>query len=1490
MDTDVNQMHYHYKDILSVFLDPFIEDFDCKDVEDSLRSILTKREIDFIFASDQTDVRIYLLFWKLLEKPESIVKRFVEEVLNYRDGANYEFLMTPIKAEYLQPSPNTRLYVEQRDRLFNDNQVFSKYNVPRLKPFLDLTKALLELRPAKNVLVDGPLGAGKQWLVLDVCSSYKVQQKMDFKIFWLNVKNCNSPEADLEMLLTLLYQIDPSWSSRCDSGTWNIMQRIDSVKIELRRLLKSKPYENCLLVLRNVQSVRTWKAFNLGCKILLTTRYKCVTDYLSAATTKHVPLKDALTEHEAESLIVKYLHCRPEDLPREVLTTNPRSLSIIAESIRDGLATWENWKDVNCNKLTSIIESSLKVLEPVINRNMFDKLFIFPPSAHIPIDLLSLVWSDDKSDSDDPMVVVNKLHRYSLVEKQAHPSTISIPTIYLELKLRVDNAAALHRKIVDHYNITKAFDDDDDLTVPFLDGYFYCHIGHHLTNLEHSESVALFRKIFLDFRFLEQKIRYDKTAWNASGSILNTLQQLKFYSSYIIDNDPKFKRLVNALLDFLPKIEENLIRSKFTRLLRIALMDEEEAIYEEAHRQVQRFGDQVWFTEHGRFHQHRQIINLGENTVRHVLYLNNDFCLMALDSKQMLLTDVSLEAEDTYLLKDDNDSSDILKMAVFNNQKHLLTLHSNGSVKLWSLWAECFGRRHSSGSRQRVRPPHLSHLRKYAATRTYKQLVNGVAKRAMSYQSADQNIAAFYLNEEATVGDAKIQLHVAFSNGDVCICEWDDRDQVFKSSNTPTLETHPLRVRCFVQVLNRYYVICTADCTLTVWDLHNGSCDKPELSGYDVHNDPPLAIEVYNERSQHSTLLLIHRYSVWRLTFEPGDFQQPLVRLKSEPVQLPDMSFITCAKGSPDGRYLILGTSVGLIVYDIQLSSPVLRSNVSEHIECVDIYELCDPIYKYIVLCGAKGKRLLHVHTLRRVDSGITWVHNVDETKGMTRACLEPNVYLRPLLDMTRKRSQLLAIDSKERIHQIETTADPSARRRSSISSWSTITPTHAASKTRITAISAHDDDHIFVGYMDGVIIDVNRDAVLPQQYITEPIDYLKQVNSQLLVASAHGPRKTVIFQLQPELPSLPVAGAAPVDWPLKLELDTKYSCLLGGKFLLLFSEHGVFQLDISNPLVLIKLENCDEPLMGFDLKNGLLFLAFGNNTIEVSRFSFTDTGLRNDVICRKRITEEQKISYLIAADDASLFALGFQNGIIELYSLAGSAIQLVYSIKEVHEQCITQLRFSPCKLLLISCGEQLCFWNVTHMRNNQIESQLAIRRSRRHRMHSVTQEDAVDAAPIVSDMSEPPPFVSHLHQPVRDTQPEVDLWRNKRGNAIRPELLACIKFVGNKASQFFTDAKFSQFYSIDDEGVYYHLQLLETNPHMPPSGSSMHLQMAERLASEMISDMQYANLADIRIIDPPLTIGGIDDEGADVVGDLQPESSATSQAETPLVVDECSS
>lgn len=63
------------------------------------------------------------------------------------------------------------------------------------------------------------------------------------------------------------------------------------------------------------------------------------------------------------------------------------------------------------------------------------------------------------------------------------------------------------------------------------------------------------------------------------------------------DTDPHYDDLVSALLEFLPKVEEKLIRSQYTSLLQIALMSEEAPVYDEALRQAKRFPNYVFFTE-----------------------------------------------------------------------------------------------------------------------------------------------------------------------------------------------------------------------------------------------------------------------------------------------------------------------------------------------------------------------------------------------------------------------------------------------------------------------------------------------------------------------------------------------------------------------------------------------------------------------------------------------------------------------------------------------------------------------------------------------------------------------------------------------------------------------------------------------------------------------------------------------------------------------------
>lgn len=638
----------------------------------------------------------------------------------------------------------------------------------------------------------------------------------------------------------------------------------------------------------------------------------------------------------------------------------------------------------------------------------------------------------------------------------------------------------------------------------------------------------------------------------------------------------------------------------------------------------------------GRFHQHRQIINLGKDQVRQAIYLNDDYCLMALNKNQLLLTDVSLQGDTTHVLSDKNDNSDIILMRVFNNEMNLLTLHSNGTLKLWSLRQLLSARDNLCGSRQKVQPLGLESSTKSAyakESQSFKQLVNNIFNRPRS-SNAGHNISAFYLDEIPERRDTvRIQLHVAFVNGEICICDWNEKEEKFQKSCIPFLTTKQHNVRCFAKVLNRFYILCTDRYKLTVWDLQNGS----KVIMNDEYAHPPavaVAMETYIERknvSQQTVILLIHKDNVWKLSFEHADYS---VIKTLEPQALPfyDMCLppITCSKLSNDKRYLILGTEKGVVVYDLKLSKPVLRSNFSEHIVCVDVFDLMNPIYKYIVLCGAEGKNVVNVHTLQCIEkNSISWVHHEQEDNTInTYAQLEPHVYLRPLLKKSEDGRSLYAVDTKERIHQIQMDVDHDSGRRGSVVNWSIISTPKMQEANHITALCVGKDDTVYTGYNDGVIKNISDNKTLPHVN-KERINYLKMINSKILIASDSN--YTNIYLLFENNTYNTIS----------ISYSTMYAQLFKENYVLLFLDRGVIVSILCNFLKLSKncksylisfkyfdlrqihtitlletlletLEEFEESVGGFDLRDNILYWASKYGKIMVSHIRWNSFAVIN--------------------------------------------------------------------------------------------------------------------------------------------------------------------------------------------------------------------------------------------------------------------------------------
>lgn len=144
-----------------------------------------------------------------------------------------------------------------------------------------MRQQLLSLERHQYLVVLGSLSSGKQWIVMDACCSYEVMHKMRGKIFWINCSKCKTPDKilqQLERLAILTNQIDHTTMTNYK----DIQNKIVMLNEKLRQVLeKNDVLQDSLVVLIGVQNHETLKAFDLNCKVLITTRNKRVSGFHS---------------------------------------------------------------------------------------------------------------------------------------------------------------------------------------------------------------------------------------------------------------------------------------------------------------------------------------------------------------------------------------------------------------------------------------------------------------------------------------------------------------------------------------------------------------------------------------------------------------------------------------------------------------------------------------------------------------------------------------------------------------------------------------------------------------------------------------------------------------------------------------------------------------------------------------------------------------------------------------------------------------------------------------------------------------------------------------------------------------------------------------------------------------------------------------------------------------------------------------------------------
>lgn len=233
----------------------------------------------------------------------------------------------------------------------------------------------------------------------------------------------------------------------------------------------------------------------------------------------------------------------------------------------------------------------------------------------------------------------------------------------------------------------------------------------------------------------------------------------------------------------------------------------------------------------------------------------------------------------------------------------------------------------------------------------------------------------------------------------------------------------------------------------------------------------------------------------------------------------------------------------------------------------------------------------------------------------------------------------------------------------------------------------------------------------------------------------------------------------------------------------------------------------------------------------------------------------ESMASLAYTANDKSILAVGYKSGLIEVYDCHKDKIQLLQKLVS-HEEMIYSLKFSPLMdnqtLILLSMSEVLCFWNITHILNNPLDGG-NVRRSqrfnRRRSKSSVTSANDLSPSPssnditangngggtthltingysstngntnghsndIISPISQLNQSFSNLcldaihSHVIVPSNGNSSPWTGKMGASTKPELLSCIKFIGNSAEKIFVNETFSKFITIDSEGEIYYMDV----------------------------------------------------------------------------------
>lgn len=457
-------------------------------------------------------------------------------------------------------------------------------------------------------------------------------------------------------------------------------------------------------------------------------------------------------------------------------------------------------------------------------------------------------------------------------------------------------------------------------------------------------------------------------------------------------------------------------------------------------------------------------------------FFGPDASLVALDNHTILLTDLSLSytVEPTQY---HGHSKKIIDIQIFLRD-FFVSLDESGVCKVWSLKNTPNERRRSYGNSARV-GARQNRTENLGLT----NMNTGVCCQTIN--SKDKIVCLYLINRDLA---NEIYMYVAYKSGRVLMYDWNPT--TYFNKTLIDFDTKMQQIKTMICTFS-YFIVLNQKGNISFFNLKCSS----EIAKLDTYKYPLNVYDSVSDVSNNYVVVVFHDKIVQIKYTKYGN------RLHTEFTELystvEDQNTILCSAISDDRKYLILGTTKGIIVFDPITKTEELRSSVSDNITSLDICGLDNDVYKHILINGSSSDSpVINISGLNFEREVMQWASDrmgspINESNLCSQQRL--NTWLLGgkwfhVNDMDTDVIEMIAIDSRGEIHK-----------RISSSNFMQSEFVNMLPDSQITVMSSIDQKYYF-GYANGFVFQCDN----PQPFITlgSSVEYLKCFPSNLIVAA----------------------------------------------------------------------------------------------------------------------------------------------------------------------------------------------------------------------------------------------------------------------------------------------------------------------------------------------------------------------------------------------------